>query len=456
SFRRLVSVFGGAWLLAAWLAWWLVPVFDVRKLPRSGVPWHALIGRALARLRQAYDGLLGQLLRKSALALALTAVVIALLTTVLLVKSREPAVPFGATGQDIVLRVSGEDYTRLAALADEITLSLGQVEALHQVRHTGQASRDELSLHLDEESARQLGVDIAAAGKALAIATTGIPAGSFRDAEHHYNVWMRLPPEDSGSAATGKILLLGELEHRPAVHLRDIASLERAEGPARLVRQNGAFVIEISASAKFGPLPAQAQRRVREAIGKIIIPAGYQVSFGRDVDSAEGYRNLVTLVLSVSAIFVVALLFYRSLRPALVVLFPASVTLVVTGAALRLTGLAFSPAVWLGLILLLGLAAGHAAVLLSFAGAQPPNLPLLRRVRQAARQFFRPLLAMAIVGIMGMLPLMWIDGSVSSLSALVSVLALGLVFSLPVNLLLAPLLFRMLWSKEQIPASPRL
>jgi multidrug efflux pump subunit AcrB len=301
---------------------------------------------------------------------------------------------------------------------------------------------------MDEERARELGVDMAMAGKALAIATTGIPAGSFRDADRHYNVRMRLPPEDAGGIAAGNILLLGELEDRPAVHLRDIATLDRVVVPARMRRHNGTPEIEITALLADAYSPEQLLTEIDRLLDKMKLPSGYQLVRGRGGDAARHSSGLTALALAVFLVFVAQAWLHRSLRPALPIALAAGATVVGTGAALLLSGMPLSPPVWLGALMLFGIAAGHAATLAVACET--------RHLRQIARHQFRPLFAMVLTAILGMLSLMWVNGAISVWHILITVLLTGLPVSLLINLLLTPLLYWLVLRKEQIPVSRRL
>jgi multidrug efflux pump subunit AcrB len=446
-YREAVSVFGGAWLLAALLAWWLVPMFDTRRRRQASAPWHAAAGHAMSGMRQSYDRLLRRLLRRAVPALVVAALVVAGLTGVLFVKSRAPAT-FDSSGREIVLRLQGPDSAGLMALADDIVQRLGALPGLRQASHSAQVTREAWLPRLDEERARELGVDLAMAGKALAIAATGIPAGSFRDADRRYNVRMRLPPEDAGDIAAGNILLLGELEHRPAVHLRDVATLERAMAPARIRRHDGTPEIGITASLAEGYPPGQVMTETDRLLDKMKLPSGYQLVHGRGGDATRNTSGLMALALAVLLVFVMQAFLHRSLRPALAITLAAGATVVGTGAALLLSGMPWSPPVWLGALLLFGIAAGHAATLA--AARETPHL------RQIARHQFLALFAMVLTAVLGMLSLMWVNGSVSGLHILIAVLLTGLPVSLLINLLLSPLLYWMFLRKEQTPVSRRL
>lgn len=449
-YREFIAVFAGAWLLAALLAWWLVPMFDTRR--RGGqAPWNAAVSHAMARLRHSYDGLLRRLLRRAVLGLAVAAVTMAVLGSVLFVKIREAPAQNGPPGQEVVLHIQGPDGAGLSALADDIAQRLGSLPELRQVSHSAQVSREEPMLRMDDERARELGVDIAAVGKALAIALTGITAGHFRDADHRYNVRMRLPPEESDGVATGKILLLGELENRPAVHLRDVATLERVVVPAQIRRHNGKPAIEVTARIASESSPDQAMKTVNATLDGMKLPAGYRLFFGRGGVTAPEKRGPIAPGVSLLLIMAVTTLLYRSPRLGLLITLTAGVTLIGTGAALLSFGMTLSPPVWLGALLLLGISAGHATVWVARCEAPWPRLPWLRRLKQAARYQFGPLFAMVLTAILGMLSLMWINGSASVLHTLVIILATGLLVSLLINLLLTPLLYWLVTRKEQTP-----
>jgi multidrug efflux pump subunit AcrB len=446
-YREMVLVFGGAWLLAALLAVWLVPMFDTRRR-RAGAPWHAASSYVLAGMHQFYDRLLRRQLQHAVPALVVAALIIAALTAVVFMKSREMYAPVEPPGREIVLRLQGPDSAELTVLADDIVQRLGTLPGLRQASHSAQMTREEWLPLLDEERARELGVDMAMAGKALAIAATGIPAGSFRDADRRYNVRMRLPPEDASGITAGNVLLLGELEQRPAVHLRDIAVLERVVVPARIRRHNGIPEIEITALPADTYSPEQLMTEIDALLDKVELPSGYQLMHGRGGDAARNDSGLTALALAVLLVFVMQAFLHRSLRLALPITLAAGATVVGTGAALLLSGLSLSSPVWLGALMLFGIAAGHAATLAAACET--------RQLRQIARHQFRPLFAMVLTAILGMLSLMWVNGAISVWHILIIVLLTGLPISLLINLLLTPLLYWLFLRKEQTPVSRRL
>ena len=78
------------------------------------------------------------------------------------------------------------------------------------------------------------------------------------------------------------------------------------------------------------------------------------------------------------------------------------------------------------------------------------------RVVQAAKHQFRPLLMIALLPVLGMLPLMLVNGTAIVLHHTIITMILGMVFSLLVNLFIVPLLYFILIRQEQTPDVPRL
>lgn len=452
-FRKFVFVFCAAWLISAVLALLLVPAFDAR-VRRQQEQGNTAVRHAIARARRSYGSLLHRVLRHPFAALAVAVVLAGAMMAAPFLKRQELLPPSDRHVEEIAWRIQGPDAGRLSALGDDIVQRLRAVPDLREVKHSAQAFHEELVLRMDEARAQELGVDITEAGRAFAIALAGIPAGSFRDAEHRYDIRMLLPPGESGSTAWGRILLLGELEDRTAVHLRDVATVERVTVPAQIRRHDGMPLIEVTALPAGGSSPIQALTHVREVLGNFKLPAGYRLSYEGSGKATEASRSqgLTLLGLALLFLFVAQVLLHRSLRVALLVASTAFSALAGAGAAVLLFDLSLSPPVWLGALILIGITAGYATVPAMHGLAQgEQGLSLEKKIVQAAKHRFRPLLAITLIAEVAMLSLLFVNGRTVILHPLVVTVATGLLFSLMANLLLAPLLYYLAARTEQSP-----
>jgi multidrug efflux pump subunit AcrB len=449
-FRELVLVLGAAWLISAWLALMLVPAFDKRR--RQGSEGrNGLVGYRIAGLRQSYDNLLRRLLRKPVAALMMVFILAAVAMTAFFLKRQEA--PLTDDTGAVVVRIQGADRERLTSIADDIVQRLHSVPDWRDARHSMQASHEELSLRMDEDRARERGIDITDAGRALAIALTGIPAGDFRDAEHRYDIRLRLPPEESNSVvALGRILMLGELEDRPAVHLGDIASVERVPAPEQLRRRQGIPEVEIVASPAKGVSPEQAWARMRTMSENYKLPAGYQLSSPGSGNLAETSRRQEPALfeLALFFLFIIQALLHRSVRAAAMITLTAFSVVAGTGAVLLLSGMPLSPAVLLGGLILIGITAGQAAIFAaSVSGLSGQDLSWQQKLRRVAKYQFRPLFVLSLVTVTGMIPLVFTSGAAAVLHPVIITIGVGYLFSLPAILFLVPALNIFLARKEQ-------
>lgn len=452
SFREFAAVFGGAWLLCVFLALLLVPAFDARRRQRAYERWNAAVNQVIARMRQSYSYLLRRFLRYPAVTLIVAVILLGVMSAALFILRQKLPPLEDERAQEIILRVQGPNFGQLAAVGDDIVQRLRQLPHLTAVKNTARASQEVSSLQMDEARAGALGVDVTQAGKALAIALSGIPAGSFRDAKHSYDIWLRLPPEESSTAARlGRVLLLGELDNRPAVRLHDVATVERVTEPTQIRRYDGMPMIEVVASPASGSSMAQAWTQVQTALGHYALPAGYQLFFGEPGKSAEESRvqGRQALGWALFFVFVVQVLLHRSIRMAVLLTLTGVSALAGVGIALLLVGTPLSSAVWLGAIMLIGITAGYAAVPVSqitMLGEQ--GSPLKKTIAQYAKHQFRPQLAATLLAQVGMLPLIWINNGTAALHPLIIVLLIGLLFSFFINLFLTPLLYLLIMRTE--------
>ncbi len=452
-FQEFVPVFCGAWLVSALLALLLVPSFDARVRRHERKQWNAPIIRAIARTRQSYGGLLRRFLRRPAVVLILTLLFAGAVTQPFLHKRQEFPLPDNRRAGEIVFRLQGPDSGRLVGLGDDIAQRLRAIPDLREVKNSAQAHHEALALNMDEERARALGIDITTAGKALAIALIGIPAGSFRDAEHRYDIRIQLPPEDAANdAALGKILLLGELSDRPAVHLRDVATVAHVDAPDRILRYNGLPMIELSAMPANDAVSSRAMARLSELFDHYTLPAGYRLFYGGPGKAAKESQSQGLRVLgwALLLVFVTQALMQRSLLHATRVTFTVFFALCGVGAAVLVFGIPLVSSAWIGLLISVGVAAAYAATLAVQIAVSRTT------VAQVAKHQFRPLLTVTLMALSGMLPLLAVRSGAAVLSPLVVIGVSGILFSFAASLLLLPVLYALGARKEQNHAYQRL
>jgi len=450
-FRGFILVFSGAWMVSALLAWTVVPAFDAAR--RRAGPWTMMPRRATQHTCRIYGRFIGMLLRRPWPLPVLALAFVGAMAFVFFTRHPQTLPAFNPVpGTTMTWRLRGPDSARLAALGDALAQRLRGLPALHDVVNSARRTREEFVLHLDETRAAELGLDVTDIGRALAIALTGISAGSIHDADRRYDIRMQLPPRDSADAvARGRLLLLGELQDRPAVYLRDVATVERSTVPAEIRHENGLPQIRVTAVAAAEAAPRRLAAETRRALQGYSLPAGYELSGdGVGESAARDARDVRLPALALG--FVLALLLWqRSWRVVIAVM--AGSVIVATAVMAFLINLSLPFSVWFGAVIGIGIAAFYAvAFVLPLEALRKAGALSRRTLAQAARDLWRPMLTMTLVAIAGMTPLMAFGGEAVILRPLIMVVAASLILAFLASVLFIPSLYFLLTRREQSPA----
>jgi len=358
--------------------------------------------------------------------------------------------------EEVSVRIQGPDIAQLTAIGNEVEARIRKVAGIRNLEHSLEDVRQEFAVRVDRERAAELGVDVADVGRALRIALEGIIVSDFLQGERSYDIRLRLPLEEVDSPqALDRIVLFGELKNRPAVYLRDVATVELAQAPAEIRRDHQRRIVEVTAALTGDRSLGEVMRDVRNALEGYQPPTGYYLYYsGAEEELTKGRRlSYVLLALALFLVFVVMAVQYESLRNPTIIMLSVPFALIGVGGALWLTGLTLSMPVWLGLIMLAGIVVNNAIVLVEYVEIQRrEGCPVREAIIEAGRLRLRPILMTTLTTVVGMMPLAlgWGEGAEMLQPLAVTVVA-GLSFSLLVSLIFVPVVY-LLFNRRAIAA----
>jgi multidrug efflux pump subunit AcrB len=228
------------------------------------------------------------------------------------------------------------------------------------------------------------------------------------------------------------------------IPLSDVAVIERTKGPATLDRVNQATVNMVTGTVR-GRTLGQVASDVRRALETLEMPPGYGLSFGgRMAALAEGSTGTIWIAaLSLFLIIVVLAVQYESLINPVLIVAVLPLGLVGASAALWLTNTPLSATAVVGMVLLMGIAANNAIVLVVFIEQlRAAGRHIFDAVREGATARLRPKLMTALVAMVGMLPLVNQSAEGNEMLRPLAVTVLGgLPVSLLATLLVLPALY---------------
>lgn len=305
-----------------------------------------------------------------------------------------------------------DDPRLLQAVSEQLVLALKESSLIASIRSTGRAESPMLSVQVHENKALALGVPIADIYRTMATLTGGAYINDFTRNGKINRVIMqadapyRMKPEDLGRSWVRSDF--GEM-----VPLSTLISYERISGAESLSRMNGYLSARFMGQGAAGVSSGEAIAEV-ERIAKEVLPEGYHIGW---VDQAYQEKTLgstasVAVIFGIIVVFLILAAQYErwSLPIAVVMAIPYSIF----GALLAtyLSGHSNDIYLQIGLLVLIGLSAKNAILIVEFAEQKlSEGLTPFEAAMQAASLRFRPIVMTSLAFMLGVLPMAFASGA---------------------------------------------
>lgn len=355
--------------------------------------------------------------------------------------------PIGFFGQadeaPIAYVVSGVDRDAVRATAERMRTLLQAIPGTADVRLSSTEGQPETRIEIDRDKMAALGLSMGEVGLTLRTALAGDAVSKFKDGDNEFDIRVvldefdRRNPDDVASVAF--VNALGE-----TIELRQFAEVGRGSGPTKLERKNRNNSIQVMAQT-LGRTSGDISQDLRRALSRETLPAGVTIAPTGDIEMmTESFSSLaLALFAAVVLVYMVMVALYNSWIYPLVILF--SIPLAVVGALLllALTGNSINIFSFMGMIMLVGLVAKNAIILVDFTNRlREEGVETREALLQAGRTRLRPILMTTFTMIFGMLPIALASGSASEVkSGFALVLVGGLTSSLLLTLVLVPVVY---------------
>lgn len=352
---------------------------------------------------------------------------------------------FGLSGNDMELKVLGEDLPTLQRLAREIIRAIEDIPGIEAVEMDDEDRTPALQIEVDRERAAALGLDVRAVAQALRQAVTGAVPTRYSTGVNEYDVRVRLPREEVENLDRLGEVIVANGANGP-IQARQVATFTLGEGPAEIGRENQLRIQRIVGSFNtsendVGSIMAEVQKRV----AAIQMPEQYGVALGGQFETlAETEREMNTVILlAVFLVLVVLVVQYEQLTNPLVIMTAAPLAMGGALVALWLSSTPLSAPVFLGVVLLIGIVVNNAILLVEYIEqGRARGLDDEAAVVDAASVRLRPILMTSLTTVVGMLPLaIGLDAGGLLMQPLAVAVVGGLLSSMLLTLLVVPCLY---------------
>jgi HAE1 family hydrophobic/amphiphilic exporter-1 len=307
----------------------------------------------------------------------------------------------------VQIQFYGPDGRRLTEITSDFMKQMAKIPGAVDVGLSEQEPRDELRIELDRGLANQLGISVDDAAQALRVAFAGVEVGDWVDPTgESRDVAVRLHPDDRIDASNIERLPVAVGGSNMLVPLDQIARITMDKGPAQIQHLDGKRTVTVSANVQnrgSGEVTKDAQK-LAEAID---FPTGYGVSLGGNSRSQEEIftEMILALLMGIAVMYLVLVIQFGSFTAPLPVMISLPLSLIGVVLALMLTGGSLNLMSLIGVIMLMGLVAKNAILLLDATRKEEANgVEREEALMIAGRKRLRPILMTTFALIAGMMP----------------------------------------------------
>ncbi|WP_027866197.1 efflux RND transporter permease subunit [Massilia alkalitolerans] len=313
----------------------------------------------------------------------------------------------GGGGKPVQIEFTGPDSRKLMELTSSFMEELRQVPGAVDVTLSEQDPKNELQIVLDRGLANAMGISVNDAAQSLRVAFAGIEVGDWVDPTNETrDVAVRLHPEDRVNTDSIERLPIAVSGTGMMVPLEQIASITMGKGPAGIRHKDGERLITVSANAQgrsAGEVTADAMKLAKS----FDFPPGYGLALGgQGEDQQELFREMMIALFSgILLMYLILVMQFGSFTAPIGVMLSLPLSLIGVVLALILTKNTLNLMSMIGVLMLMGLVAKNAILLIDAARAlEKEGVDREEALMQAGRKRLRPILMTTFALIAGMFP----------------------------------------------------
>lgn len=338
---------------------------------------------------------------------------------------------------------SAGQLNKFAGVANNFIAELNKLPSVGTAFTSFKADYPQYQIDVDDDKAGQLGVSVKDALQTVQSYFGTAQAGDFNRFGKYYRVVLQAESDDKRTPEALRSVFVknktGEM-----VPLSTIVKLTRVFGPETASRYNLFNSIELNVIPKKGHSSGEAIEAIK-ALAAQKLPADYSYEFSGQTreEISSGGQSAIIFIMSLIFVYFLLAAQYESYILPLAVICSIPTGIFGVFALIGLKGIENNIYVQVALIMLIGLLAKNAILIVEFAiQSRRTGLSLIDSVLEAAKLRLRPIVMTSLAFIFGLFPLSIASGPSAQGNHSISYSAAGgMISGVILGLLVIPVLF---------------
>lgn len=355
----------------------------------------------------------------------------------------------------IGIKVQGADLKEIEIIGRQIEKSLENVPGTRSVFAERVTGGYYLDFDLRREDLARYGLTVDDAQQILQLALGGETLTVTVEGRERYPVHLRYQPAFRQDLAALRRILV-PTPSGAHIPMSQIADIHAVQGPSMIRDENGLLTGYVYVDIEGRDIGGYVKEAKQVVLDQVNVPNGYTLSWSGQYENMQRVEERLKIVLPLTLFLVVLLIHFntKSWPKTGIVLLAVPFSLVGAIWFLWLLDYNVSIAVWVGMIALMGLDAETGTFMLLFLdlsyndakkkGMLRNEADLREAILHGAVKRVRPKIMTVASAFLGLIPILWSDGTGSDLMKRIAApMVGGLITSFVLELLIYPVLYEM-------------
>ncbi len=371
-----------------------------------------------------------------------------------LVGAKVTTIPVGMMGAEqapLQMTVTATTLEDAMQYAEESMRQLKTIDGITEAKLSVEEGNPEVSVNVDRDKMASLGLNVAIVGQTLRTAFSGNNDNKFRTGNNEYDINIIVDQAYRTSLKDVQNIQFKNSQGQ-LIDLSQFADIRYSSGPALLERYDRAPSVTVQAQT-VGVTTGAAAQEWETKMTDVVKPAGVNWKWGGNMENqSEGFGTLgIALLAAILLVYMIMVVLYNDFVKPFVVLFSIPLSFIGALWALALTNQSLNIFTILGIIMLIGLVAKNAILLVDFANHRMDHGESMdNALVQANHARLRPILMTTFAMVFGMLPIALAKEAAAEMSnGLAIVIIGGLLSSLFLTLIIVPVVYKIVVGWEE-------
>lgn len=351
----------------------------------------------------------------------------------------------------LVIKIFGENLQDLENKANKFAESLRKVDGITDVNVFKNIGLPELRIQLHDSKMAKYGVSTKDVQSVIEMTIGGQSVTHFYENERIFDVRLRFQKQYRDSPEKIGNIIIPTMNDQK-VPLREIATIDYHTGPAFIYRDGNSRYIGVGFNIEGRDLGSTIADAKKQIAADVKLPKSYKVVWAGEFESKERATRQLMHVVPVSLLLILLLLYanFGNLKDTLISSLTLAFAFIGGFVSLWITGTTFGISAGIGFIILFGVATIDGIVLI---GVMKENLlhkmGLKPAIYEAVKSRIRPILMIALMGAMGLLPAALSNGMGSEIQKPLAIMIVGgLIICMILSFSILPIVFYLAYKKE--------